>query len=79
VKIVVRDALILVTFGLVTGLPAAWALTRLVRAQLYGIDPGDPRAIVFAVLVLIGVTAAAAFIPARRAVSLDPWQILRHE
>lgn len=79
VWIVIRDALILVAFGFVCGLPSAWALTKVVRAQLYGIEPGDPQAMLFAFVLLLSVTAFAAFIPARRAVSLNPWQILRHE
>lgn len=79
VWIVVQEALILVAAGFATGLPSAWALTRVVSTQLYGIQPGDPASIAFAVLLLAAVTAAAAFIPARRAVSFDPWRILRHE
>jgi ABC-type lipoprotein release transport system permease subunit len=77
--LVMREALILIGAGLAIGLPAAFALTRVVRAQLYGIEPGDPASIALATLLLAAVTAAAAFIPARRAASFDPWRILRHE
>jgi predicted permease len=79
VWIIMREALLLIGAGLIIGLPAAYALIRVVRAQLYGIEPGDPAAIVFATLLLAAVTALAAFIPARRAATLNPWRILRHE
>jgi predicted permease len=79
VWIVMREALILIAVGLAIGLPTAWALTKVVRAQLYGIEPGDPASIALATLLLAAVTAVAAFIPARRAASFDPWRILRHE
>lgn len=77
--IVMREALILITAGVVIGLPCAWALTRVVRAQLYGIEPGDPASIALATLLLAVVTTTAGFIPARRAAAFDPWRILRHE
>ena len=79
VWIVMREALLLIGTGLVVGLPCAYALVRIVRAQLYGIEPGDPASIVIATLLLAAVTAFAAFVPARRAATLDPWRILRHE
>jgi predicted permease len=79
VWIVMREALILIAAGLAVGLPAAYVLTKVVQAQLYGIEPGDPMSIALATLLLAAVTAIAAFIPARRAASFDPWRILRHE
>ena len=79
VWLVLREALVLIGVGLAIGLPTAFALTRIVRAQLYGIEPGDPASIGLATLLLAAVTAIAAFIPARRAASFDPWRILRHE
>jgi ABC-type lipoprotein release transport system permease subunit len=79
VWIVMREALTLIVTGLVIGLPAAWALTRLVRAQLYGIEPGDPASIAVGAALLASVTVIAGFIPARRAAAFDPWRILRHD
>ena len=43
-----REVLVLIVCGIAFGLPAAYALTKLVQAQLYGIEPGDPRSIVVA-------------------------------
>jgi ABC-type antimicrobial peptide transport system permease subunit len=79
VWLVMREGLILIGVGLAIGLPTAFALTQVVRAQLYGVEPGDPASIGLATALLAAVTAIAAFIPARRAASFDPWRILRHE
>ena len=79
VWLVMREVLVLIACGIAVGLPAAYALTKLVQAQLYGIDPGDPRSIVIATLLLVAVTATAGYIPARRAAFFDPLRILRYE
>jgi predicted permease len=77
--LVMREVLILIASGIALGLPAAYALTKLVHAQLYGIEPTDPRSIATAVVLLALVTAAAGYIPARRATFFDPLRILRYE
>ena len=79
VWLVMREVLVLIVSGIALGLPAAYALTRLVQAQLYGIEPSDPRSIATAVLLLAAVTAIAGYVPARRAASFDPLRILRYE
>jgi ABC-type antimicrobial peptide transport system permease subunit len=61
------------------GLPAAIALTRLVKAQLYGVQPNDPASIATAALVLSGVAMLAGYVPARRAAAYDPVRVLRSE
>jgi len=77
--LVMREALMLIAIGLAVGVPSAYALTRLVRAQLYGIDPGDPVSMALAALLLVAVTAAAGYVPARRAADFEPLRILRYE
>jgi len=79
VWLVMREVLVLIACGIALGLPAAWALTRLVQAQLYGIEATDPRSIAVAVVLLAAVTAAAGYIPARRATFFDPLRVLRYE
>ena len=79
VWIVMREVLILVGGGIAIGLPTAYALARVVRGQLYGIDPGDPMSIALATLLLVAVTCFAGYIPARRAATFDPLRILRYE
>jgi ABC-type antimicrobial peptide transport system permease subunit len=76
---VMREVLWLVGVGAFLALPAAWALARFVRTQLYGIQPDDPWTIAAATLLLAIVAAFAGSIPARRAAAVDPIQALRYE
>jgi predicted permease len=79
VWLVMREVLVLVSVGILIGLPAAYALTRLAQAQLYGIQPGDPASIALATVLLTVVTMIAGYVPARRAASFNPLRILRYE
>jgi len=63
----------------IVGIPIGLALTRLVRAQLYGILPNDPVSIALAAGVLIAVALLAGYIPAERATRVDPITALRYE
>ena len=76
---VVRDGLRLIVPGIVAGLLASLAFTRLLGSLLYGIEPTDPLtyATVSAVLVAIGLVAS--WLPARRAMRVDPMIALRYE
>jgi ABC-type antimicrobial peptide transport system permease subunit len=73
------EVAILTAIGVVIAIPAALALTRYVRAQLYGIVPNDPMSIALASLVLISVALLAGYIPAERATRVDPIRALRYE
>jgi len=77
--LVLREAMTLAAIGLAIGIPAALAAGRLARSLLYGVEPGDPRLVVAAALVLIGVMLAAAYLPARRATRVNPMVALRSE
>jgi len=79
VKLVMREVLLLVGFGAVIGLVAAFATMRLVANLLFGVRPGDPLTIVFATSLLIIVAAVAGYLPARRASQVDPLIALRAE
>ncbi len=79
VWLVMREVVKLVGAGIAIGLPAAWGLARLVRAQLYGVEPTDPVTIAAAAILLAAVAALAGYIPARRATRLDPVRVLRYE
>jgi putative ABC transport system permease protein len=50
-----------------------------VKSMLYGIKANDPLTFASGVLILVGVALAAAWIPARRAASVQPMEALRHE
>ena len=77
--IVMKEVLTLLAIGLAVGLPAAIGLGRFVASQLYGIEANDPS-MAIATMVLLGlVSAAAGFIPARRASLIDPNLVLRTE
>jgi ABC-type antimicrobial peptide transport system permease subunit len=74
-----REILLLVTIGVGVGLPAALALSKVVQAQLYGVEPHDPGAIAAATVLLAGVALLAGFVLARRAAAYDPVRVLRYE
>lgn len=65
--------------GLSAGLPATWALTRVIESQLYGIRAHDPLSLLIASVGITGVALAAAFLPAHRALRIDPVRALRYE
>jgi putative ABC transport system permease protein len=76
---VLRDGLTVTATGLVVGLAASALLTRLLRAQLFNVQPVDPLTMT-AVTAFIGVVAmVACLIPARRATKVDPMIVLRQE
>jgi ABC-type antimicrobial peptide transport system permease subunit len=71
--------LLTVIVGLAAGIPAALALTRITRSLLFGVQPDDLATLVAACAILLAVSAAAAWIPARRAARIQPTQALRYE
>jgi len=75
---VLQRAARVVGSGAVVGLVVALATSRLLAALLFGVSPTDPLALGFACLLLLAVASAAAYLPARRATSIDPVQALRN-
>jgi len=61
------------------GLVFAQAVTRLMSTLLFGVSPTDPRTYVVVIVLLMGVALIAAYIPARRAATVDPMLVLRGE
>ena len=76
---VLRESLLICLAGIVVGLPAAVACSRLLRSMLFNMTPGDPLTFIVALLGVAVVTLAATAMPARRASAVDPIVALRYE
>ncbi len=74
-----REGLALALGAAVVGLPAALALTRVLRGQLYEVSPTDPVTLAAIVALLTGVALLASYLPAQRATRVDPMTALRSE
>jgi len=79
VTMVLREALRLVGFGVVIGIPAAYAVTRIIRSQVNGVGSMDLSLIAVALLVLIAAAITAAALPAIRAGRVAPIVALQQE
>jgi predicted permease len=79
VALVLQGARAPLMIGVAVGLPAAWALSRLIQSMLFGLHAFDPLAIGGATLLLIVVAHVAAYVPAHRAARVDPLVALRSE
>jgi len=78
-RLVFRQSLRPLVYGLMIGLPLAFGVTRLLRAVLAGVSPGDPVTFLAAGAVLTLAGLAGCAIPARRALQVDPVVVLRCE
>ncbi len=77
---VFRRGLLTIGAGLLIGLPAAWWMARfLVSSLIYGVTATDPATFISIPLTLIATAALAIYIPARRAMAIDPIVALRYE
>ena len=76
---VMREVLLMAVLGLVIGLPAALAGSRLVQSFLFQMKPDDPLALTAAAVALLAAALLAGYGPARRASRVDPWTALRDE
>jgi predicted permease len=79
VWMVLRETLTLAGIGVGIGLIGAYGLTRLVQAQLFGVEATDLLTMAAASLGIAAVTALAGYVPARRATTIDPMRALRWE
>jgi len=78
-RMVISHGMVLALAGAVVGLAGALAVTRVMSSILYGVRPNDPATFAAVAVVLCAVALVANFIPARRAMRVDPMVALRHE
>jgi putative ABC transport system permease protein len=78
-RMILGDALRLAAIALIAGVPVSLAAGYALRGFLFGVTPTDPAALTAACLVLTTAALAAAYLPARRAASVDPVVALRWE
>jgi putative ABC transport system permease protein len=76
---VIRQGITLALIGVAIGVVAALGVTRLVTSMIYGVTPYDPVTFVTVAILLVLVAAIACYIPARRAMRVDPMIALRYE
>src|SRR4029453_7126573 len=79
VRLVVRSAAVMVAGGIAVALPTAWALGRLVEAQLFGVRGADAATIAAGTGLLAIVALGATMLPAWRAASVSPTEALRFD
>jgi putative ABC transport system permease protein len=77
VRMVMRQALRVVSLGLVLGLPAAWLLARVLSNLLFDVSPRDPLTFASVIGVIVVVGVAASLTPAWRASRVEPVVALR--
>jgi putative ABC transport system permease protein len=77
--LIVRHGMQLALLGSLTGIVGALMLSRLMRKLLYGVQPTDPATFVAVATALAVVAILACYIPARRAMRIDPMAALRYE
>jgi putative ABC transport system permease protein len=77
--LVARQAMLLALIGSAIGIAGALSLSRLMASQLYGVQPTDPITFISVAALLMIVSLAASYLPARRAMRVEPMAALRYE
>jgi predicted permease len=78
-RLIMVRGLMLLAIGMVIGLAASFASSRLLAALLFGVSPNNARSLIAVSLGLIAIALLACYIPARRATRVDPLEALRYE
>src|SRR6185312_12744592 len=74
-----RELLVMLGVGVAVGLAGAWALSRVIAALLYGVEPHDPMTFLIVPAVLAVPALMAGWPPARRAMGVSPMEVMRAE
>ena len=78
-KLILKQGMKLVLLGIIIGVPAALAVTQVIKSLLFGLSTIDPGTYVVVTLLLAAAAFLACWIPARRATKVDPMITLRYE
>ena len=78
-RLVLRQALLMALIGIIAGLAAAFALTRVMASLLFGVSATDKTTFAGVAALIFGITLLACYVPARRAMKVDPMIALRYE
>lgn len=78
-KMFLRQGVAMTAVGAAVGLVMALPLPKILGAMFYGLQTNEPWLYIIVPLAVLGVTSLATYIPARRALSVDPMAALRHE
>jgi putative ABC transport system permease protein len=78
-RLVIGQGLKLAGAGLLIGSAGSFALMRVMKTLLFGVSAADPLTFAASALLLLSVSLAACWIPARRAAKVDPLIALRHD
>lgn len=79
IRLVLRESLLLIAFGVVLGLSGAWATGRLLVRLVEGMEPPEFSTYAAMVLILVAAALLASALPARKASRVDPLEALRQE
>src|SRR4029077_17839797 len=78
-RMLLGEMMRVVCIGLAFGLAAVVPAAQLIRATIWGVKPTDPLSIGFAIFLMLLIAGIAAFLPAQRAMKVDPIVALRYE
>ncbi|MGA3300976.1 MAG: FtsX-like permease family protein, partial [Candidatus Acidiferrales bacterium] len=78
-SLVLNEGVLVIFAGLAIGLAASLILTRFLASLLFGVGPTDPLTFASVALLLAVVALVACYLPARRAMRIDPMRALRYE
>jgi putative ABC transport system permease protein len=79
VGLVSREMFVVVAIGMVSGLAAAWGLSRVLATLLYGVEPHDPTTFAIVPLLMLPPALVATLLPAFRAMRVSPSEVMRGE